>query len=316
VPDLPENAVEGTREFINPAKGPIQPSFSHVEGRWRVLNHPGLVIGALMLLSIFLLAALAGVVSPHDPLDQDLSRRLIPPIWHGDERPSWVHPLGTDQLGRDYLSRLMHGARISLLIGFSTMLISGVVGASLGILAGYFGGRIDLAVNFLVTTRLSLPVVLVSLAVVSLVGSSLTVVIAVLGFLLWDRFAVVLRSATQQVRSQEYVTAARAIGCSNLRILLSEVMPNVMGPLIVVATLEVAHAILLESALSFLGLGVQPPTPSWGLMVAEARGLMFFDPWLIALPGGALFLLVLAINLFGDGLRDLLAPHSRAIAGA
>jgi peptide/nickel transport system permease protein len=210
----------------------------------------------------------------------------------------------------------MHGARISLLIGFSTMLISGVVGASLGILAGYFGGRIDLAVNFLVATRLSLPVVLVALAVVSLVGSSLTVVIAVLGFLLWDRFAVVLRSATQQVRSQEYITAARAIGCSNLRILLSEVLPNVMGPLIVVATLEVAHAILLESALSFLGLGVQPPTPSWGLMVAEARGLMFFDPWLIALPGGALFVLVLAINLFGDGLRDLMAPQSRSVRDA
>ena len=259
------------------------------------------------------LAAFAGVLSPHDPLEQDLSHRLIAPIWHGGERTSWVHPLGTDQLGRDYLSRLIHGARVSLLIGFSTMLISGVVGAVLGTLAGYFGGRVDLAVSFIVTTRLSLPVVLVALAVVSLVGSSLTVVIAVLGFLLWDRFAVVLRSATQQVRSREYIAAARAIGCSTPRILLSEVAPNVMGPLIVVATLEVAHAILLESALSFLGLGVQPPTPSWGLMVAEARGLMFFDPWLIVLPGGALFVLVLAINLFGDGLRDLMAPQTPGI---
>jgi peptide/nickel transport system permease protein len=146
---------------------------------------------------------------------------------------------------------------------------------------------------------------------VSLVGSTLAVVIAVLGFLLWDRFAVVLRSATQQVRSRDYIAAARATGCSTPRILVSEVMPNVMGPLIVVATLEVSHAILLESALSFLGLGVQPPTPSWGLMVAEARGLMFYDPWLIALPGGALSLLVLSINLVGDGLRDVMAPESR-----
>jgi len=316
VADLPENAVEGARELVTSVAGPLQPSSTGLERGWRLLDHPGLIIGALLLLSIFLLAALAGFVSPHDPLDQDLSRRLIPPIWQADDRATWVHPLGTDQLGRDYLSRLMHGARISLLIGLSTMLISGLVGAGLGILAGFFGGRIDLAVSFLVTTRLSLPVVLVALAVVSLVGSSLTVVIAVLGFLLWDRFAVVLRSATQQVRSQEYITAARAIGCSNLRILLSEVLPNVMGPLIVVATLEVAHAILLESALSFLGLGVQPPTPSWGLMVAEARGLMFFDPWLIALPGGALFVLVLAINLFGDGLRDLMAPQSRSVRDA
>lgn len=308
--------MEGARELVTSVAGPLQPSSRGLKRGCRLLDHPGLVIGALLLLSIFFLAALAGFVSPHDPLDQDLSRRLIPPIWQADDRATWVHPLGTDQLGRDYLSRLMHGARISLLIGLSTMLISGLVGAGLGILAGFFGGRIDLAVSFLVTTRLSLPVVLVALAVVSLVGSSLSVVIAVLGFLLWDRFAVVLRSATQQVRSQEYITAARAIGCSNLRILLSEVLPNVMGPLIVVATLEVAHAILLESALSFLGLGVQPPTPSWGLMVAEARGLMFFDPWLIALPGGALFVLVLAINLFGDGLRDLMAPQSRSVRDA
>jgi peptide/nickel transport system permease protein len=281
--------------------------------RRRLLGHPGFLIGALLLLAALFLASFAGSLSPHDPLDQDLSRRLIPPVWEDGARASWIHPLGTDQLGRDYLSRLMHGARVSLLVGFATVLIAGVIGTFLGVVAGYFGGRVDLAVNFIVTTRLSLPVVLVALAVVSLFGSSLAVVIAVLGCLLWDRFAVVLRSATQQIRSQEYITAARAIGCSTPRILLTEVAPNILGPLVVVATLEVAHAILLESALSFLGLGVQPPTPSWGLMVAEARGLMFYDPWLIALPGGALFLLVLAINLSGDGLRDLMAHQTRAI---
>ena len=282
----------------------------------RLLGHPGFLVGALLLLAALFLASFAGSLSPHDPLDQDLSRRLIPPVWEGGERASWTHPLGTDQLGRDYLSRLIHGARVSLIIGLSAMLISGVIGTILGTLAGYLGGRVDLVVSFIVTVRLALPVVLVALAVVSLAGSSLTVVIAVLGFLLWDRFAVVLRSATQQIRSQEYITAARALGCSTTRILLTEVAPNIIGPLIVVATLEVAHAVLLESALSFLGLGVQPPTPSWGLMVAEARGLMFYDPWLIALPGGALFLLVLAINLFGDGLRDLMAAQTRTVPDA
>lgn len=285
-----------------------RPGLRHLRRR------PGFVVGATFLLGVLFLASFATGLSPHDPLDQDLSRRLIPPVWDGDARASWTHPLGTDQLGRDYLSRLIHGARVSLLVGLSTMLISGIIGTVLGTLAGYLGGRVDALVNFVVTVRLALPVVLVALAVVSLVGSSLSVVIAVLGLLLWDRFAVVLRSATQQIRSQDFITAARAIGCSTPRILLTEVAPNIVGPLIVVATLEMAHAILLESALSFLGLGVQPPTPSWGLMVAEARGLMFYDPWLIALPGGALFLLVLAINLLGDGLRDLMAPHTRSAA--
>jgi peptide/nickel transport system permease protein len=219
--------------------------------------------------------------------------------------------LGTDQLGRDYLSRLVYGAQVSLLIGFSAMLISGVIGTLLGMVAGYFGGRVDMAVSFLVTTRLSMPLVLVALAVVSIVGSSLAVVIWVLGLLMWDRFAVVMRSATQQIRAREFVTAAEALGCSTPRILFTEVAPNVLNQLIVVATLDMAQAILLEAALSFLGLGVQPPTPSWGLMVSEAKGLMFFDAWLITIPGVALFLLVLAINMLGDGLRDVTAPENR-----
>jgi peptide/nickel transport system permease protein len=280
--------------------------------RRRVFGHRGLVIGASILLAIALMASFAGLISPHDPYDQQLARKLVPPIWHATEQASWTHPLGTDHLGRDYLSRLLHGARISLLIGFCAMLISGVIGTTLGVIAGYFGGRVDMLVNFIVTTRLSLPVILVALAVVSLIGSSLTVVIAVLGLLIWDRFAVVMRSATQQVRSRDYIAAAEALGCSTSRILLTEVMPNVMNHLIVIATLEMAHAILLEAALSFLGLGVQPPTPSWGLMVSDARGLMFFDAWLISIPGVALFLLVLSINLVGDGLRDVTAPESRS----
>ncbi|MFV0297536.1 MAG: ABC transporter permease [Hyphomicrobiaceae bacterium] len=280
--------------------------------RRRIFGHWGLLFGCVLLGAIMLMALLAGVLAPHDPYTQDLAHKLIPPVWFNSPKATWSHPLGTDGLGRDYLSRLLYGARISLLIGFAAMLISGVIGTTLGVLAGYFGGRVDMIVNFIVTTRLSMPVILVALAVVTLIGSSLTVVIWVLGLLIWDRFAVVMRSATQQLRGREFVTAAEALGCSSTRIILTEILPNVMNHLIVIATLEMAHAVLLEAALSFLGLGVQPPTPSWGLMVSEAKGLMFFDGWLIAVPGIALFVLVLSINLIGDGLRDVTAPENRA----
>ncbi len=279
--------------------------------RRRIFGNTGLIIGAGVLLTIIFLAVFASVISPGDPFDQVLSRKLIPPIWHDTPKATWDHPLGTDALGRDYLTRLFYGARISLFIGFAAMIISGVIGTTLGVLAGYFGGRVDMVVNFILTTRLSLPVVLVALAVVSLIGSSLTVVIWVLGLLIWDRFAVVMRSATQQIRNLEFIAAAQALGCSTPRIILSEIMPNIANHLIVIATLELAHAILLEAALSFLGLGVQPPEPSWGLMVAEAKGLMFFDAWLITIPGAAIFALVLAINLLGDGIRDVTAPENR-----
>ncbi|MFL5151895.1 MAG: ABC transporter permease, partial [Microvirga sp.] len=249
------------------------------------------------------------VLAPHDPYAQELTRRRVPPFWY--PKGDWVHPLGTDNLGRDYLSRTLYGARISLLIGLSVMVISGIIGTAMGLVAGYFGGRVDLVITFLITTRLAMPVILVALAVVALLGGSLLVVILTLGLLKWDRFAVVMRSATQQTRSLDYVAAAEAAGASTARIVLREVLPNIAPHLIVVATVEAASAILLEAALSFLGLGVQPPLPSWGLMIAEAKAYMFFSFWLIAIPGTALALLVFAINLAGDGLRDAIAPEGR-----
>jgi peptide/nickel transport system permease protein len=276
----------------------------------RFLGNKALVAGGGILLAIVLLAVFASVLSPYDPYVQDLAHRTAPPVWYA--QGAWAHPLGTDQLGRDYLSRLLYGARISLLIGASVALISGVIGTTMGLLAGYFGGRTDMLVSFIVTTRLSMPVILVALATVALVGGSLWVVILVLGLLKWDRFAVVMRSATQQVRSLEYVAAAQAAGASTARIIFSEVLPNVLPHLIVVASLEAASAILLEASLSFLGLGVQPPLPSWGLMIAEAKGYMFFSFWLIALPGSALALLIFAINLAGDGLHQVFMPNERS----
>ena len=277
--------------------------------RRRVRGHQGMIIGSVIVVSVLLIALLAPLLAPHDPYQQDLLKRLIPPVW--DSRGSWEHVLGTDHLGRDYLSRLIYGARISLLIGIGAALISGIIGTIMGVMAGYFGGRVDMIVTFMITVRLSMPVVLVALAVVAIVGGSLQVVIAVLGLLLWDRFAVVMRSSTLQIRSMDYVAAARAVGCSTSRVLMTEVMPNVVNSLIVITTIEIAHAIILEAALSFLGLGVQPPMPSWGLMVSEGKDMMLFEPWLITIPGVALFLLVLAINLMGDGVRDITAPENR-----
>ena len=277
--------------------------------RARAWRHVGFLTGAALLLLMLLVATFASILSPYDPFAQDLAHRMVPPVWHG--AGSWEHPLGTDPLGRDYLSRLLYGARISLLIGATVALISGIIGTTLGLLAGYFGGRVDFFVSFIVMVRLALPVILVALAAVAMLGGSLLVVIVVLGFLRWDRFAVVMRATTQQIVSLDYVVAAKASGASNLRILWGEVLPNVTNNLMVVATVEASAAILLEAALSFLGLGVQPPLPSWGLMISEAKPYLFFSPWLITLPGLLIVALVLAINLLGDGLRDITAPEGR-----
>lgn len=278
--------------------------------RRRVFKNHSFLIGAVILISIILIALLAPLFSPHDPYDQDLARRLMNPFWH-DKKTNDLYLLGTDKVGRDYLSRLIYGAQISLLIGFLTILISGTIGTALGVVAGYFGGRVDMVVNFIINTRLAMPVFLVAMAAVVAFGASLHVVIMVLGLFLWDRFAVVMRSITMQARDLDYVKAARAIGCSTPYIIIREIFPNVLSSLTVVATVEMANAILLEAALSFLGFGVQAPTPSWGLMLNEGREYMFFSPWLLALPGTGLFLLVLAINLFGDGLRDVTLERER-----
>lgn len=287
----------------------LEPS-PFVKLRRRIFKNHSFMIGTVVLLLVFGVAVLAPVIAPHNPYDQELSSRLQTPFWH-EKKHVEEHVLGTDKVGRDYLSRLIYGSQVSLLIGFSSMLISGLIGTALGVTAGYFGGRVDMVVNFIINTRLALPVFLVAMAAVVAFGASLTVVILVLGLFLWDRFAVVMRAITMQARDLDYVTAARALGCSTPHIIVREIFPNVLSSLTVVATVEMANAILLEAALSFLGFGVQAPTPSWGLMLNEAREYMFFSPWLLALPGACLFVLVLAINLFGDGLRDVTVEQER-----
>ena len=271
------------------------------------VGNVGFAIGLAICGFIALAAIFGNMVLPHDPFTQNLANRLIPPVFmEGGGRD---HLLGTDQIGRDYLARLVYGARISLLIGLATVITSGLIGTTLGVIGGFFGGKIDDAVLFAITCRLSIPVVLVALAVVGLLGSSLFLVVATLGLLLWDRFAVVARATTMQIRNLDYVSAALCAGISTPQLLLKEILPNIAPHIAVVASLEAALAILLEAALSFLGLGVPAPLPSWGLMIAEGKDYMFFSPWVIMIPGIALLVLVFGINLVGDGLRNVLSAR-------
>ena len=275
----------------------------------RAKSHLGFILGGSVVFLALFVAIFAPFLAPADPYDQDLTRRLIDPIWGA--KGTWDHPLGTDALGRDYLSRIMFGSQVSLMIGFFAAAVSAVIGSCIGMIGGYFGGRIDSFIMYLINVKLALPGLLVALSLVSVFGGSIIALILILSFLFWDRYAVVTRSVTQQIRVNDYITAAQALGASHTRIILGEVLPNVMNQIIVIASLEMAVAIIIEAALSFLGLGVQPPTPSWGLLVSEGRSFMFFKPYLIVLPGMAIFLLVISINMMGDGIRDITAPEGR-----
>lgn len=262
--------------------------------------------GLVLLVAIVLAAVFADQLAPHDPYAQSLLRRLRPPMWAA--RGTSDYPLGTDGFGRDTLSRLLYGARISLIVGLAGAALAGLIGTSLGMLAGYAGGVVDRLISILITTRLALPALLVALAILQIAGSGLWIVVLVLGLTAWDRYAVVMRTATVQVRGRDYVTRARLLGCSHAYILTREIFPNVASPFAVVFTFECAQCILAAAVLSFLGLGIQAPEPSWGLMMAEGRKYISSDPAQIGFAGLALMLLVLAINLVGDGIRARLAP--------
>jgi peptide/nickel transport system permease protein len=280
------------------------------DGVWRrALRHKGFVFGSIVLLAFVVLGFGAPWLAPHDPYAQSLMRRLRPPVWAPNG--SWTYPLGTDSFGRDYLSRLMHGARLALIVAFAAALLAGAIGTILGVLAGYMRGRVDRAISLLISTRLALPSLLVALAVLQVAGSGILVVVLVLGLTLWDRFAVVLRTAVLQIGRLDYVLAARASGASHARIMARELAPNILGHFLVVFSYEAGQAVLAATALSFLGLGIQPPEPTWGLMMAEGRNWLMVNPWLIAIAGFALMLLVLAMNLVGDALRDVLTPGER-----
>jgi len=263
-----------------------------------------LIVGLVAVVAIA-----APLLARRDPIEQDLVEVLKPPFWQADG--SLEHPLGTDHLGRDVYSRLVYGARISLIISVTAALLGAVVGVGAGLAAGYYGGRIDTVIMRIVDLNLAFPLILLALAVVAILGPSLRNLIIVMAITTWMIYARVVRGISLGLREREFVQAARAIGARDARIIVRHILPNVFAPVVVIWTLEVARVILMESALSFLGLGVPPPTPTWGRMLAEGRDYLTVAGWIATFPGLVIMFTVLGINFFGDGLRDLLDPRLR-----
>jgi peptide/nickel transport system permease protein len=266
---------------------------------------------ALVATGLFLVvvasAALAPWIAPHDPLAVNIRHRLAPPAWMAGGAAQ--HLLGTDQVGRDLFSRVIYGGRVSLVAAVAAVLISATIGVLAGLAAGYFAGRTDTVVMTLVNVMLTFPFVLLALAVIAVLGPSLPNMIAVLGVAGWPIYTRVVRAETLAIREREFVLAGRALGMGHARIVFRQILPNLISGIVVIATLQVAQVIIAEAFLSFLGLGVQPPTPAWGNMLGEGRVYMLNSWWIAAFPGLAIFFTTLAINLMGNGLRDWLDPH-------
>jgi len=265
------------------------------------------LVAAVVMIVVVGSAAAAPWIAPDDPLTVDIRHRLAPPAWMAGG--TTAHPLGTDQVGRDLLSRVIYGGRVSLVIGTAAVLVSSTIGVLLGLAAGYVAGRVDWAIMTLVNVMLTFPFVLLALAVIAVLGPSLINMIIVLGVADWPLYARVIRAETLAIREREFVLAGRALGMSHGRIVFGQILPNLVSVIVVIATLQVARVIVLESFLSFLGLGIQPPTPAWGNMLGEGRVYMLNSWWIATFPGLAIFITTLAINLMGNALRDWLDPH-------
>ena len=295
----------GAAEILAPTPGALL--------RRRIFRHWGLIIGGVILTAIVLMALLAPLVSAYDPYDQQLARKLIPPIWHASAKATWAHPLGTDHLGRDYLTRLLYGAQISLLIGFSAMLISGVIGTTIGVLAGYFGGRTDNVLMRITDYFLVIPDVPLMIVVAAIWGPSLFHIVIVIGILLWTSTARVIRAQVKSVRERVYVKRARALGAGHTRIVVRHVLPQVAPLLIANTVLTIAVAIFDETALAFLGLG-DPSRISLGKVIENAfqRAAISTGAWWAIVPPGALVaVIILGCSLLGGAIEDALNPRLR-----
>ena len=264
--------------------------------------------GAVILLIVLIAALFAPLLAPLDPTLQSLTRVMKPPMWEGEGH---VFLLGTDHLGRDLLSRLIYGARVSLIVGLSATLMAGSIGLILGMMAGYFGGRVDYLLMRLVDFVLSFPFILLALATIAILGPSLWLIVALISFRQWTVYARVVRGNVLSIREQEFVIASRAVGGSDLRLIFRHVLPNVLAPVIIIGSLYLGRLIVIEAGLSFLGLGVPPPTPTWGGLLAEGRSYLYVSWWIVTFPGLAITLTVLGANLVGDWLRDVLDPRLR-----
>jgi peptide/nickel transport system permease protein len=265
------------------------------------------LVGLGVVIIVLLAALFAPWLAPFDPLEQDINQRLKEPGWQ--TAAGRVHVLGTDHLGRDILARVIYGSRIALVVGLSAVLISGVLGMAIGLVAGYFGGKVDDFFMRLADIQLAFPFILLAIAVIAVRGPTLFNIILVIGVSSWVVYARVVRGEVLSIREREFVQAAIALGSRDGRVVVRHVLPNAFTPWLVVATLDMARVIVIESALSFLGLGVQPPTPTWGGMLADGRVYLSTAWWLATFPGLAIFITVLGINLLGDGLRDTLDPR-------
>jgi peptide/nickel transport system permease protein len=266
---------------------------------------------AILVLFLLIPAIFAPLVAPHDPLKGSLSKRLKPPAWA--DGGSIEYPLGTDKMGRDLLSRMIYGARISLLVSFMAVFFGGSVGTTLGLMSGYFGGKLDTLIMRLVDITLSIPTILLALVLVSALGPSFGTVITVIALIIWARYARQARAEALTVKEQDFVARARVAGASHTRIMVRYIFPNIVNTLVVLATLQVGSIILLESTLSFLGVGIPRPTPAWGVMVADGRELIVTAWWVSMFPGIGIMLTVLSLNLFGDWLRDHLDPKLKHV---
>jgi peptide/nickel transport system permease protein len=269
----------------------------------KIKNQPNLIIGGFITAVVIIMAIAAPLISPYHPVDDA-------DLMVSEEPPGSTYLMGTDEQGRDILSRVIYGSRISLSIGIVTQVMNTIIGIILGLSAGYFGKWWDDLVMGLTNIMLSIPSMIFALAIMALIGPGLINVFFALGITNWSYTCRITRSQVLFTRSLDYVKAAKALGYGDIRIMFTQILPNILGPILVIGTLGVASAILLEASLSFLGLGTQPPTPSWGGMLATARDQMFTAPWISIFPGLAIFITVLGLNLFGDGLRDILDPHS------
>ena len=267
--------------------------------------------GGLVILVVALLTGIfAGVLAPHGYDDQDLAAMLKPPVMAGG---TWSNPLGTDPLGRDVLSRVVYGARTSLFLALGAVLLAAAVGVVLGLVSGYAGGRIDAAIMSVVEAQLSLPYLLFAIAFMALLGPTVVNLVIVLVLRSWVVYAQLVRVSVLSMTAREFVTVAVALGASDARVLFRHIAPNVLAPALVVSSFQLAELIIVESSLSFLGLGIQPPTPSWGSMLSQGREYISTAWWLVTFPGLAIIVTVLGANLFGDALRDALDPRLRRL---
>ncbi len=273
---------------------------------WRI--SPLMVVGGAILLLVVLACAAASALAPADPITTVFSARLKPPLGLGGTA---AHLLGTDNLGRDILSRVLYGGRISLSLATAAVVLAAISGVALGLLSGYAGGAIDDAIMRVADIQLSFPVIMLAIAIIAVVGTSELAIVGVLALSGWVLYARTLRASLLTIRQVEYVEAARALGAGGLRIVVRHILPNTLAPILVIASAQFATMVLLEAGLSFLGLGIQPPRPSWGNMLAEGRDYLSNAWWLATVPGLAISLVVLGANLFGDGLRDVLDPRLR-----